>query len=269
MSDEWKGNDLIFKTYVLGNPSGDGKHPKEKVKGRDHIHDWDEVADQDCFGAILNEDFIDISFDTPEMFNAVLNMAEQNEWKCMALQSAHGGHTYWKKPKNKQIRNGAVKKVAVGFVADIHSGSTYIPLCVHNQRRFPPVYDILDGEEYQEVPEELFPVGKTDVNLWQLDAGEGRNNDLYKYILVLQKLQISPDVCRRILTNANRFVLKSPLDESELGTIMRDDAFAVPNFFNENNTFLFDKFARYLVDTDRAFHEYGRSTVYSISQWNL
>ena len=39
----WKGNNRVFKTYVKGNPNGDGKHPIEKVKGRDHIHDFDEV----------------------------------------------------------------------------------------------------------------------------------------------------------------------------------------------------------------------------------
>ena len=185
----WKGNNKVFKTYVKGNPNGDGKHPIEKVKGRDHIHDFDEVEHDDCFGAILNEDYIDISFDSPEMFNAFLNMAEQNDWKCLCLPSTHGGHSYWKKPKTKGIKNGKDKKVAVGFIVDVHSGSTYIPLCVHGEKRFPPEYDIFEDEDYQEVPEELFPV-RTNIDLWGLKAGEGRNDELFKYILILQSLQL-------------------------------------------------------------------------------
>lgn len=262
MTDKWNGNDIIFKTYVLGNPSGDGKHPKEKVKGRDHIHDWSEVENEDCFGAILNDGFVDISFDSQDMFNAFLNMAEQNEWKCLALPSPHGGHTYWKKPRTHRIKNGIDKKLAVGLKADIHSGSTYIPLCVHDEKRFPPEYDILEDENYQEVPEELWPVN-TSIELWGMQTGDGRNDDLFKYILILQRLQIGTDVIRRILTNANTYVFDSPLDESELEVIMRDEAFQVPNFFNENNAFLFDKFAQYLVNTQHIVKIRGQLHVFT------
>ena len=62
--ERWTGNQDIFKTYVKGRSAGDGKKPAEKVKGRDHISDFSEVCDEDCFGAILNTGFIDISFDT-------------------------------------------------------------------------------------------------------------------------------------------------------------------------------------------------------------
>ena len=257
----WKGNNKVFKTYVKGNPNGDGKHPIEKVKGRDHIHDFDEVEHDDCFGAILNEDYIDISFDSPEMFNAFLNMAEQNDWKCLCLPSTHGGHGYWKKPKTKGIKNGKDKKVAVGFIVDVHSGSTYIPLCVHGEKRFPPEYDIFEDEDYQEVPEELFPV-RTNIDLWGLKAGEGRNDELFKYILILQSLQLGNDVIRRILTNANSYVFKTPLDPKELEIIMRDDAFTVPVFFNENGTFLFDRFATYMVNTQHIVKIGGQLHVY-------
>lgn len=262
MTEEWKGNEKVFKTYVFGNPSGDGKHPKEKVKGRDHIHDWDEVKKEDCFGAILNDDFVDISFDSKEMFNAVLNMAEQNGWKCLALPSTHGGHTYWKKSRTHRFKNGTDKKLAVGFKADIHSGSTYIPLCVHGEKRFPPEYDVLEDEDYQEVPEELWPV-VTSIDLWGMKTGDGRNDELFKYILILQRLQIGTDIIRRILKNANQFVFDTPLDESELDVIMRDEAFQVPNFFNENNAFLFDKFAQYLVNTQHIVKIRGHVHVYT------
>ena len=92
----WKGNDRIFKTYVKGRSSGTGKTPAEPVKGRDHISDFEEVEDNDSFGGILNPGIIDISFDSKEMYEAFLQMAEDNEWKCLALPSTKGGHTYWR-----------------------------------------------------------------------------------------------------------------------------------------------------------------------------
>ena len=150
----WNGNSEIFKTYVEGRSSGSGKKPAEKVKGRDHISDFDEVKDRDCFGGILNAGIIDISFDSKEMYKAFLQMAEDNEWKCLALPSTKGGHTYWRCSR-RYIKSGADRKLAVGLVADLHTGSTYIPLKVHGVCRYPPDYDT---GEYQELPEELLPV---------------------------------------------------------------------------------------------------------------
>ena len=241
MDEKWTGNQEIFKTYVKGR----GKKPAEKVKGRDFISTFEEVCDEDCFGAILNSGYIDISFDTKEMYESFLKMAEANEWRCLALPSTKGGHTYWRN-SNRYIKNGADRKLAVGLVADIHGGSTYIPLKVDGTERYPPDYDKYPEEVYQEVPEELLPVD-TSVNLWRMSNGDGRNASLYKYILVLQsQLRLSQKRIREIFTNANGFVLSDPLPETELDTILRDEAFRKPAFFN-GKTFLHDKFGDWLI----------------------
>lgn len=241
---KWNGNDRIFKTYVPGNPNGNGKAPSQSVKGKAHIMTFQEAEKHDCFGAILNDGMIDISFDSKEMADVFLDMAEKNQWHCLGLPSTDGKlHTLW---KNTQIKTGGKdKKLAVGFIADIHDKGTYIPLRVHGVDRFPPDYDILDGEEYQEVPEELLPVN-TNMDLWQMTDGDGRNGDLYGYILVLQsQIKADKDTVRRILRNTNDFVFADKLSDDELETILRDDAFKKPAFFN-GSTFLFDKFAAFL-----------------------
>ena len=241
----WTGNNKIFKTYVKGKSSGSGKRPAEKVKGRDHIADFNEVKDCDCFGAVLKPGIIDISFDDKEMYETFLQMAEDNEWKCLALPSPKGGHTYWKCGR-RQIKNGSDKKLAVGFVADLHSGSTYIPLCVHGEKRYPPDYDIYDDEDYQEVPDELLPID-TSVNLWRMKDGEGRNQEVFRYIQRLQAAyQFSQETIMRILRQSNKYILADPLPESELDVILRDESFEKPIFFN-GKTFLFDQFAAWLV----------------------
>ena len=244
VTDEWYGNKDIFRTYVKGRSSGDGKKPAEKVKGRDHINDFEEICNSDCFGGILQPGIIDISFDSKEMYESFLKMAEANEWRCLALPSTKGGHTYWKN-STRYIKSGADCKLAVGLVADIHSGSTYIPLKVHGVKRFPPDYDKYPDETYQEVPDELLPVD-TSVDLWRMTDGEGRNASLFKYILVLQsEYRMTQEQISRIFDNANRYILSDPLPESELNTILRDESFQKPIFF-KGSTFLFDEFAKWL-----------------------
>ena len=88
----------------------------------------------------------------------------------------------------------------MGFIADIHGGDTYIPLKVDGVPRYPPDYDVLEDEDYQEIPDELLPIDRTTVNLWQMEDGEGRNQEMFRYIQRLQAVyHFSPDVIRRIL----------------------------------------------------------------------
>ena len=257
----WHGNSDIFRAYFFGNETGDGKSPRRGSKVKDaEGYKWDDVSGASCFGAVLKSDVVDISFDSKEMYEAFLDMAEANQWKCLALPSPHGGHTYWKKGRIR--RGGKDRKLAVGLVADIHHGSTYIPLRVHGQDRFPPDYDILPGEQYQEVPEELLPVS-TNMVLWQQVDGDGRNDDLYGYILVLQTLNIPVEIIRRILRNTNQYVFRDKLGADELEVILRDEAFLHPTFFDEDNKFQFAEFAEYLRDHHHVVRIGGQLHIYA------
>lgn len=77
---EWTGNNQVFKGYVKGN----GKKPIMKVKDA-KLLSWDEVKDCDSFGAILNKDYVDISFDSDELSQKFWDMAEQNNWKGLYM----------------------------------------------------------------------------------------------------------------------------------------------------------------------------------------
>ena len=266
----WHGNNTIFKTYVKGSEAGDGKRPAEKVKGRDQISTFEEVSMFPCFGGVLNEGYIDISFDSKEMYEAFLNMAEHNDWKCLCLPSVHGGHTYWKNDKRIE-KGGRDKKLAVGLIADIHDKSTYIPLRVHGVDRFPEDYDIIEGEDYQTVPDELIPVN-TNIELWDLSEGEGRNDTLFRYILVLQSAGFAADQIRDILNNTNQYVFREPMDQNELETVLRDEAFENPVFFDDKGRFKFSDFARYIKQTcyvrrvnDRLFMYREQEGIYTSS----
>lgn len=223
---KWKGNGRVFKTYV----NGDGKHPAAgvKVKGKDRILTFEEAEKHDCFGAILNQGLIDISFDDAEMGAKFLDMARANNWRCLVLENPDNRHihTFWKNEQGRITKLSAEdQKLAVGFIADIHGGATYIPLCVHGVGRFPPIYDISDSEEYQEVPEELLLVN-TKIDLWGLDQG-GRNNALSGMAVYLaHDKRFTKEQVKRILTNTNTFVFSEKLSDGELNVILRDETFS-------------------------------------------
>ncbi len=240
----WNGNPEAFRTYFHGMLDKDGECiPAEKVKGMPG-HSFEEVCNDENFGAILNEGMLDVSFDSKELSDAFWDMAEANDWNCLIFENPKNQqiHSIWKKPPDYKISDGRDKKLACGLIADIHSGSTYIRLKVNGVSRFPPSFE---PEHIQEVPEELLPVN-TNMDLWQMADGDGRNGDLYGYILVLQsQVKADKNIVRRILHNTNDFVFAEKLSDDELETILRDDAFKKQVFYS-GSTFLFDRFAAFL-----------------------
>lgn len=238
---EWTGNSQVFRTYLKGN----GKSPAKgmKLKGVKDVLPWKEASKNDSFGAILNKDYVDISFDSDELSQKFWDMAEQNNWNCLILENPNNGHihSYWKDTHHRIEKGGRDKKLAVGLIADIHSGSTYIPLKVDGVDRFPPSFE---PSQVDEVPDELLPVN-TQIDLLNLDEGDGRNDSVFRYILVLQGMGMDDDTIRRILDNTNQFILKNPLSCDEFNTITREEAFEKPVFYN-GKTFMHDKFGDYL-----------------------
>ena len=239
---EWKGNDTAFKGYVIGK----GKQAIMKVKNV-QLLSWDAVQRYRSFGTILNQYFVDISFDTNERSQKFWDMAEKNNWKCLIFENLENGHIHsiWRIPNSWKFKDGRDKKLAVGLIADIHSGSTYIPLRVDGVDRFPPSFE---PDDIDEVPVELFPVNTT-IDLEGLQEGDGRNEELFRYILILQsQLGLDEELIRRVLYNTNYFIFQEPLSDDELEVILRDEAFQKPVFFCDK-TFLFDRFATWLKNT--------------------
>lgn len=239
---EWKGNDIAFKGYVIGK----GKQAIMKVKNV-QLLSWDAVQRYRSFGTILNQYFVDISFDTNERSQKFWDMVEKNNWKCLIFENLENGHIHsiWRIPNNWKFKDGRDKKLAVGLIADIHSGSTYIPLRVDGVDRFPPSFE---PDDIDEVPVELFPVNTT-IDLEGLQEGDGRNEELFRYILILQsQLGLDEELIRKVLYNTNYFIFQEPLSDDELEVILRDEAFQKPVFFMDK-TFLFDRFAVWLKNT--------------------
>lgn len=273
----WNGNDKVFRTYFHGKKKQDKEKvrcvPAEKVKDQEG-HSFEEVKNDDFFGAVLNPGYIDISFDTKEMSDAMFDILDSQSLHCLELSNPKNGHihTYWKKPKDWKYKDGEDITLACGLVADIHSGSTFIPLCIDGTKRFPPEYDETDEDGgYDKVPKFLYPVN-TNKKFWQMRAGEGRNSNLHGYILVLwTQLQMTKDEVRRMYKEIiNPYILAEPLDERELDTIMRDDSFQsiendevvpVESFYN-GRTFLTDVFSDYMIEHAHVCKINGRLHVY-------
>ena len=228
----------LFKGYV---PTKD-KKCRTPFKGK-NLQTLKDVYNLPEYAGVLAEDVILIDVDDLEQSDILFKIIEDNEIRCRIYQTSRGKHFLFKNNGVERCRTNA--RLACGLDCDIKLGSrnSYSILKFDGKER-EILYDVFEDEDYQTIPKWLFPVNSK-IDFKNLDEGDGRNQTLFNYILTLQSNGFSKDEGRETIRIINKYLLKSPLDDSELETVLRDESFKKPVFF-EGKTFLFDKFANYL-----------------------
>lgn len=241
----------FFKGYVMT----ENKKCIEKFKDRTDFKTLEQVQSLPEYAGILALDAILVDVDDMEQSKLLLDICDAENIRCKVLQSRSGMHFLF---KNSKIEKCYTKtKVACGLTLDIKSGfkNSYEVLKIDGKERT-VLYDILPDEEYQEVPKWLFPI-KTTTEFLDMEAGDGRNQALFNYILTLQSNDFTVEEARETIRIINKYIMKDPLSNSELEVIMRDDAFKKPIFFKGSN-FLFDKFATYIKNNSHIIRINGQ-----------
>lgn len=230
---------MFFRGYI----KTDGKKALDKFKKGEPLRTLDECKEFDSYAGILADDTILIDIDDYEQSETLMQIVEDKQLLCRVYETSRGKHFFFKNTRVEKCFTGA--RLACGLTADIKCGKSNSYSILRkdgNDRKI--IYDILDGEQYQELPAFLFPV-KSKVNFSDLEEGDGRNQNLYNYILTLQSNGFSKEEARETLHVINDYIFLDPLTESEIETLSRDEAFKKETFFN-GAKFLFDKFAQFL-----------------------
>ncbi|MFC4355331.1 phage/plasmid primase, P4 family [Chryseomicrobium palamuruense] len=204
---------------------------------------YEQVKSLPEFAGILSDDTILIDVDDFESSEIIYKVVKEKNLICRVYETTRGKHFLFKNKLVKSNRTAAT--LAIGIQADIKLGrrNSYSVLKFDNKERT-IIYDTTENEEAQELPKWLLPV-KTNTDFLEMNAGDGRNQALFNYILTLQSNDFEVEEARETIRLINKFVLKEPLSDDELEIVLRDDAFSKPVFF-KGTTFLFDKFATFL-----------------------
>ena len=239
------------------------KQSTMKYKGvpDEELLTYEDVKDLNEFAGVLAEDVVLIDIDDVEQSEKMFKIVEDLELICKVYQSRKGMHFLFK--NNGLFDKCFTKKsLACGLVVDVKIGtSNGIEVLKIDGKERKVLYDKFDNEEYQVAPRWLIKVNYApDFN--NLGAGDGRNQELFNYILNLQSNGFSKDECRQCIKIINKYVLPEPLSDDEVDVILRDDAFNVPTFFN-GKTFLFDKFAQFLKSEYHIVRINGQLHIYN------
>ena len=243
----------LFKGYV---PTKDKRCLVQfKDKTAEELSTYDEIKNSEEYAGILDDNTILIDIDDYDQSEILMKIVEDKQLKCRVYETTRGKHFLFKNKILDKCKTHTT--LAIGLGSDIKLGNrnSYEVLKFANKER-PIIYDIFEDEEYEDVPKWLLPIG-TKVDFLKMEAGDGRNQALFNYILTLQSNDFSVEEARECIRVIYDYVLSEPLDDSEIDTILRDGSFQKPIFY-KGNSFLFDKFARFMRSGDRIIRVIGQ-----------
>lgn len=231
---------MLFKGYVPTK----NKKCLEKFKDVKKLKTIDDVKDLPEFAGILAENTVLIDVDDEEESEILFDMVMDKKLKCKVYKTTRGMHFYFLND-NTIKSNKTNTSLFCGLHADIKLGSrnSYSILKFNNIDR-----EVLyDADEYETIPKYLLPI-KYDIDFIDMENGDGRNQKLFNYILTLQSHGFGVEESRECIRIINEYVMYDGLSDNELETILRDESFKKPTFY-DGKTFLFDKFAEFLKNT--------------------
>lgn len=245
----------LFKGYV---PTS-GKRPTMPFKDKhsSELLTLEQAKKFPEYAGVFEDDVVLIDIDDAEQSEILFKIVQAKQLKCKVIATSRGKHFIFK--TNTPMVNRTHCHLGIALTADIKGGGrpSVEVLKIDGKER----EVIYDTGEYQTIPKYLYPIN-SNMNLLNMMEGDGRNNTLFSYILPLQQNEFSIDECRECIGIINDYVLKDPLSEDELKVILRDGAFNKPTFFTSKGAFLFDKFARYLLQSDNIIKMNGKLYIY-------
>lgn len=242
----------LYKGYVETN----GKSSIDKFKRGEKLKTLEEAQKLKSYGGVLRDDVILIDVDDEEQSEKLMNLVEDLQLNCKVYQTARGKHFLFK--NNKVHKNYTGVNLAIGIKADIKIGlkNSYQVIKKDGAERFVE----WDSEKYDYLPKFLTPV-KSKIDFSDLSEGDGRNSNLFKYILNLQSYDFTKEEVRETIRLINKHIVDEPLDDQEVEVILRDDAFSEEIFFKDGK-FNYDKFSRFLISENHIKRINGNLHVY-------
>lgn len=248
----------LFRGYVKTK----NKKCTQKFANGEKLLTLEQAEKLPEYAGILADHIILVDVDDERQSEILMDIVEDLQLNCRVYKTTRGRHFYFK--NTNVLKCGTHLKLACGLEADIKLGSknSYAILKFDNKDRFIEWENI--NNTLDDLPPFLLPV-KSEFDFLNMRNGDGRNQTLFNYILTLQKYGLQKEEIKQTLTIINKFILKDKLKDSELNTIMRDEAFTVEekSFFTAKGQFKFDDFAKFLMNEYHIIRINGQLHIYN------
>lgn len=239
--------------FIITNEDKIPKHKLSEYKAYEDVKELNNLA------ILIDEPYVVVDVDDQYEYLALKKIIDAENIKCRVMKSDRGGHFWFTSPKPMAnlTKSNTPLSITVDYkswgkdsMAKVKSGGVW--------RTFEKWDDVVD-----EIPFWLLPL-KHDNKFFNSKNGDGRNSELFKYIITLVNKGISKEDVRHLFRLINNYLFSDRLSQEELNTILRDEAFdnIRPAFFAQKK-FLHDVFANYFKNDNKVYERNGRLFMYN------
>ena len=161
------------------------KTPIEKLSAGGHP--LEEVEDFDNLGVLIPEPMIVFDFDSPSDAKIIQEIVEELDIHCNMMKTTRGVHLWFK--SDEPMKNLIKTRCAIGLYYDIRSWGKICFTVVKKDGEWREWLRTYKADELDTVPAWLRPLSFSKFKFKEMKDGDGRNQALYEYILVMQQTE--------------------------------------------------------------------------------
>lgn len=234
---------------------------KEPQHSLDKSFKYKDIENEPNVAVLITEPYVVLDIDDNESFDLLYKIILDEKIKCRVMRTDRGGH-FWFKCLTS-LTNWIGTNTPLTIKVDVKSwglnkdGSlkkSMITIKKDGQWR----EWLKQDENVDELPFWLSP-NKLKKDLIHLKQGDGRDPQLFSYIIPLINLKFNKDQIYKIFNLINKYVFDEPLKQEEIDKMFDDnDIFDNKDLqFFEKRTFMHNIFADWLKES-YFFKSYGR-----------
>lgn len=170
-------------------------------------------------GLILGEDIIVLDFDNDNISENIICDYIDANYPTLCVKTKRGKHFYYKMPSEYHFKKNSDVISVLGFQCDYLTGkNAYAVIKLDGKTR--KMNKELTFDNLPELPLPLYPLYKAKDNLTGMLNGDGRNNNLYKHLLLVKETY--PEININEVANIiNNVIFEDKLKKRELNNIIK------------------------------------------------
>lgn len=195
------------------------KNKKPISKLEDYIS-LNEAQHKDSYGRILEDDELFVDIDSEKESEKLLEIVKSEQIHTRVYKTSRGMHFSFKNPYN--IKNVIHSNTPIGLSVDIKTGknNSYQVLKLDGKER-DIIYEL---EPIEDIPKWLLPFNHK-TNYLDMRDGDGRNDELFRSIIPMSKMNMSKEDIEDTLTKVNKYMFAESLPSSEIYAMIDNNDF--------------------------------------------
>ena len=195
------------------------KNKKPISKLEDYMS-LNEVKHKDSYGRILEDNELFVDIDSEKESEKLLEIIKAENIGTRVYKTSRGMHFSFNNPYN--VKNVIHSNTPIGISVDIKTGknNSYQVLKLNGKER-ELIYEKLPIDD---IPKWLLPFNHK-TNYLDLRDGDGRNDELFRSIIPMTKMNMNKDEIETTLKLVNKYMFAEQLDENEIYAMVDNNQF--------------------------------------------